>query len=317
MVEHLLSKRFVIVIGKGGVGKSTVASALGRLAARSGKRTVIAEFSDTGSVPRLFGHTAGGYSPLKLEENLFGLCIRPEPALHEYALRKIRFESIYRLVFENTAVKRLLKAIPGLTELLVFGKAFDLEREVGPRGRPAWDLVIVDAPSTGHGLNLFRLPQVLLELVQRGPLADEARAMRTLIQDPDRTAVHLVAVPEELPAQETLELADALENTLGMSLGTLFINRVWPPLAEDDVTSALEDLREPEGREPVVDQALACFDHLQDRRRAQEPHLRVLQEGLEIPQIHLSEIFDVKFGLDALRRIGDDMERGLAQEEKS
>ncbi|MEE2779715.1 MAG: ArsA-related P-loop ATPase [Myxococcota bacterium] len=255
MDEQLLSKRFVIVVGKGGVGKSTVASTLGRIAASRGRRTVIAEFSDSASVPRLFGRSSAGYKPVLLEKNLFALCIRPEPALHEYALRKIRFESIYRLVFENTAVRRLLRAIPGLTELLVLGKAFDLEREKNVRGGQAWDLVIVDAPSTGHGVNLFRLPQVLLELVQRGPLADEARAMRSLIQDKTRTVVHLVAVPEELPVQETLELAEAVKTDLGMHLGLGFVNRVWPDLADSETRDALEEVRESE--EPDLVKAIA------------------------------------------------------------
>ena len=315
MDEQLLSKRFVIVVGKGGVGKSTIASTLGRLAARSGLRTVIAEFSDNASVPRLFGRTSADYRPVMLEDNLFALCIRPEPALHEYALRKIRFESVYRLVFENTAVRRLLRAIPGLTELLVLGKAFDLERETDAQGRHAWDLVIVDAPSTGHGVNLFRLPQVLLEVVQRGPLADEARAMRSLIQDKVRTVVHLVALPEELPAQETLELAEAVRTELGMHLGLLFVNRVWPSLASEETTDSLEPVRTSE--DPDLRRAMACFDHLRGRRRAQEPHLEMLEQGLDIPLLRVSEIFDVDFGLDALERIGDEVQSGIDQEETS
>ena len=307
-------KRFVVIFGKGGVGRSTVASALGLMAARSGLRTVIAEFSTTSSLPRLFNRDGGGYLPVQLTENLYTVGVRPEPALHEYAIRKVRFEAIYKLVFENPAMKKVLGNVPGLSELLVLGKAFDLEREMDPQGKRAWDLVIVDAPATGHGISLFRLPQVLLELVQTGPLADEARAMRDLLWDRARTVVHLVSLAEELPAQETRELARATRDKLRMPLGTLFINRVWPERAPEDIQDSINEIRDVASGEAA--KAVACFDQLEARRASQSEHLAKLRETLHMPQVVIPEIFDGARGLDALSDIGQIIQTTQAESPK-
>lgn len=222
-----LDKRFLVVAGKGGVGKSSVASALGLRSARAGRRTVIAELGARSSVPSLFGLERSSYEPLQIEENLFTLHIEPDPALHEYALRKLKFETLFNLVFENDGVRRFLDVIPGMQELLLLGKAFDLEREQ-IRRQPAWDSVIIDAPATGHGVSLLRLPQVILEVIEQGPMADEARRMRALLEDDERTAMVIVTLLEEMPVQETLELIEAATKTLQMPMGPVIVNRVWP-----------------------------------------------------------------------------------------
>jgi anion-transporting ArsA/GET3 family ATPase len=147
---------------------------------------------------------------------------------------------------------------------------------------------------------------VLLELVKTGPLAEEARDMRDLLWDEQRTLVHLVSLAEELPVEETIGLAKATRESLKMPLGSLFINRVWPPLASDAVRKKMESFRSSADGDEAL--ALRCFDQLEARRRAQEPHLKRLREALELPTLTLPEMFGGATGLDALSQIGQMME---------
>ena len=206
MDAEFFNKRFVIVSGKGGVGKSTVCAALGLAAAKRGLRTIIAELDTREKIPLLFDKDPGGYRVQPIRENLFSINIQPDPALREYGIMKLRYERVYKMVFENEAMKKLLKVIPGMKELFLLGKAFNMERELTRDGNPVWDMVIVDAPATGHGVSLLRLPQVVLEVMQSGPMADEVRLMQDLLEDPSRTLINLITLPEEMPVREALEL---------------------------------------------------------------------------------------------------------------
>ena len=138
---------------------------------------MVAELSSRSSIPAMFGKGPARYEPLELAPNLFAAHVQPDPALHEYAMRKLRFEALFSLVFENDAVRRFLEVIPGMNELLLLGKAFDLERETSD-GRPTWDTVVVDAPATGHGISLLRLPQVILEVVEQAARVGHLEAPR-------------------------------------------------------------------------------------------------------------------------------------------
>ena len=284
-----LDKRFIVVAGKGGVGKSAVASAVGLRAARAGRRTVVAELSSRSSIPAMFGKGPARYEPLELAPNLFAAHVQPDPALHEYAMRKLRFEALFSLVFENDAVRRFLEVIPGMNELLLLGKAFDLERETSD-GRPTWDTVVVDAPATGHGISLLRLPQVILEVVEQGPMAEEARQMRALLEDTQRTAMVVVSLLEEMPVRETLELYETAHHGLRMPMGPLIVNRVWPDvLCGDRSASRLDQERLPE-LEPDLQAQLEALDSSVRRAAWQREHLRTLQNQLHVDPLLLPEL---------------------------
>jgi anion-transporting ArsA/GET3 family ATPase len=301
--------RFVIIAGKGGVGKSTMCAALGLLSARAGRRTLIVEFNARQKAPVLFGHEPGGYEVQELEPNLFALDIQPEPALHEYALRKVRFERVYQTIFENDAVKRLLRMVPGMTELLLLGKAFDLER-AQKKGAPVWDQIIVDSPATGHGVSLLRLPSAILGVIERGPMADEVRAMQTLLTDPARTAIHLVTLPEEMPVRETLELLGQIDTLLQIPKGTLFINGVWPEGLDDSAREVLGALRSTtRGQDPVVDAALDRAERMSERREFQDGYLAELARTVSMPRIEVPYLFVPEFSRDAIHTLADHIAR--------
>jgi len=220
----LLDRRLVVVTGKGGVGKSTVASALALLAVRAGKRVLVCEVNAQERVAPLLGAPPAGAREREALPGLFTVNVTPPEAMREYGLMVLRFRAIYAAVFENRVMRYFLKAIPSLAELVMIGKILHEVRKAGSDGRPRWDLVVVDAPSTGHAIQLLRVPSALLDTVPPGPLQHSARWMHDLLVDPERTAVALVTLPEEMPVNETLELDAALRSVVGIVPTTLFVN---------------------------------------------------------------------------------------------
>jgi len=221
-----LDRRFVLVTGKGGVGKSTVTAILGLLSARAGARTLVCELDAHERIAPMLGHAPSGGRVVQIEENLSVVNIRPSMAMEEYGLMKLRFRALYRLVFDNPMVQSMVKFIPGVNDLLMLGKAFNHERETDENGDLVWDRIIIDAPATGHGITFFRLPKVIRDAVPGGNMHQEAADMWDLLTDPTRTAVHLVAIPEELPVHETRELKARLATELGVPLGFMVVNMV-------------------------------------------------------------------------------------------
>ncbi|MCA9513320.1 MAG: ArsA family ATPase [Myxococcales bacterium] len=313
MTLPFLDKRFVIVAGKGGVGKSTLCAALGLLAAKAGKRTIVAELNTKEKVPHFFGKPDSGYNAQEVRENLYSINIQPEPALHEYGLQKLKFERVYKLVFENEAMQRLIRMIPGMSELFLLGKAFDLERSRTRTGTPAWDLVIVDAPATGHGVSLLRLPQVILEVSSTGPMADEVRLMRDLLSDPRRTMINIACLPEEMPVKETLMLAEQVESILKIPTGFLFMNGLLPEVENDEERAWSAALRS-DTEDPVVLRALDCLDGMARRQALQESYVELLREKTRMPLVEIPYLFQRDFGVEALEAIGAVLEKAMVAE---
>ncbi len=224
-----LERRFTLVTGKGGVGKSTVTAAIALHAARRGLRTLVCELNTLEQVAPILGHPPSGGKVTELEENLFSVNIRPAMAMEEYGLMKLRFRALYSVVFDNPLVQSLVRFVPGVNDLLMLGKAFNHEREKKPDGTLLWDRIIIDAPATGHGLTLFRLPKIIADAVPAGNMHREATEMWSLLTDPHRTAVHLVSLPAELPTQETSELCHQLHG-LGLPLGLMVVNKMPTPI---------------------------------------------------------------------------------------
>jgi anion-transporting ArsA/GET3 family ATPase len=223
-VTRLVDLRFVVVSGKGGVGRTTVAATLARVASAAGKRVLLAAASATDRLGRMFGQNEPlGPTVTTLAPGVDGVNITPASSLHEYGLKVLRSELITRAVFENRAVRGLLGAIPGLDAYALLGKAWWHTTEmVG--GRPRYDLVVFDGPASGHAALMLRIPQAILNVMPKGPLAGDARAINDLLHDPARAALAIVTLAEELPAREASELAAQARGALAIPLGPLIVN---------------------------------------------------------------------------------------------
>jgi anion-transporting ArsA/GET3 family ATPase len=219
----LLDRRLVVVTGKGGVGKSTVSAALALLAARAGKRVLVCEVNTQERIAPLLGARPAGTAAREVRPGLHAVVVTPAEAMREYGLMVVRFQTIYDAVFENRLVRHFLRVVPSLGELVMLGKMLH-EARAEAEGRPRWDLVIVDAPSTGHAVQLLRVPGAMLGTVPPGPLRRDAEWMRDWLLDPARTALAIVTLPEEMPVTEAIELDEQLRGQVGISPAVLVVN---------------------------------------------------------------------------------------------
>jgi len=269
-----------------------------------GRRTLVCELNTQEQIPALFGRSPVGPAISPLAENLFCVNIDPECALEEYALMKLRFRALYRLLFENSAIKALISFIPGMRELLMLGKAFHHERQRHKGGAPVWDQIIIDAPATGHGIPFFRLPKVIYDVVPSGNMHREAKAMWSLLSDPARCAIHLVTLAESLPVQETLELHTQLSLKLQLPMGCLFLNQLSPALFDLGLKEQLEHLS------PCFEGELkplweASTLHL--RRRREALRYRKKLEPLMMPILELPQLPKIQLGPEDLSLLGESL----------
>jgi anion-transporting ArsA/GET3 family ATPase len=237
----LLDHRLLIITGKGGVGKSTISAALGLLGARRGKRVLVCEVNAQERVAPLLGAPASGSSAREVVPGLFTVAVTPRDAMREYGIMVLRFKSIYDAVFENRLVRFFLRAIPSLAELVVLGKILH-EVRAEEHGRPRWDLVVLDAPATGHAVQLLRVPAALLDTVPPGPLRRDAQWMQDLLVDPLTTALSIVTLPEEMPVNEAIDLDSAVRDVLGIPRGALVVNAMPEALFSKEERARLGEL---------------------------------------------------------------------------
>ncbi len=215
--------------GKGGVGKTTVAAALGIAAARAGKRVVVCEVADQERLTAAFGLPPAGFREVEVEPDLHVFSVNPEDAISEWLRYQLRSRTLAGLLGGSRIFQYLATAAPGLAEMVTIGKIWELaqlERKT-PSAAP-YDLVIVDAPATGHGIALLRAPRTFGDIARVGPIAHQAEIVDGFVRDPTSTAAIAVALAEEMPVSETLELEARLRDELGVELDRVFVNAVLP-----------------------------------------------------------------------------------------
>jgi anion-transporting ArsA/GET3 family ATPase len=228
-MSALSHKRLLFVSGKGGVGKSSIAAALALHNSQAKTNTLLVELNAHSCAASLLGHRCSPEEPLLEEPHLWTANLQFQSALKEYALMVLKYETLYRAIFENRWTQQLLRFIPSIQELVLLGKLLHLAREKTPDGQYRFDKVIVDAPATGHVTRLLSIPSVLLHTVPPGALAQEAQWMEALLQAPT-TAALLVSLPAEMAVQETLELYHALTAEARIGIAAVLLNQCVPPL---------------------------------------------------------------------------------------
>jgi len=227
-----LTRKFWFVTGKGGVGKSTIAAALAVAMSLRGRRVLLCASGDAGTVDHLFGGAFGhtlqrdSGEPTQVAPGLWTLYIDPALAVVEYGGLVLRSQWASRRLFGNSAVRRLVDAVPGIQPWAILGKATYHSRRVGVAqdAEADFDAVILDAPATGHALQMLRVPMILSDLAKGGALGHDAQETWRLLRDPAHTAVVLVSLLEGLPVAETRELAEQLQQ-LSLPLELLVLNR--------------------------------------------------------------------------------------------
>jgi anion-transporting ArsA/GET3 family ATPase len=228
-MTSVLERKLLVVTGKGGVGKTTVAAAIGLLAAGRGLRAIVVEVGDQSRLPGLFGLAA--HSPgveTMLEERLWSISIDPDRALLEW-LQALGGRVSGRMLASSGTFQYFAAAAPGAKEVVSMVKIWELTQDERWRRRTAsYDLVVLDAPATGHALGMLRSPWTFGAIARVGPIAGQAERVRELLQNPARSSYLAVTHATEMAVTETLELQDGLHRQLQRKLDAVIVNGVLP-----------------------------------------------------------------------------------------
>jgi anion-transporting ArsA/GET3 family ATPase len=228
----------MVVTGKGGVGKTTYAAAYAARLAAQGKRVLIAMCNAKERVSMMFNSAPIGHEVMTVARGIDAVNMLPRFALEEYGSMVLKSKTVYSLLFDNNYVRAFFDAVPGMHEWSMLGKAWwhTTERD-GDRFK--YDVVILDAPATGHGIDMLRVPKVIVEVVPTGLLRRDAEVAWNMLRNPTETGIVLVSLAEEMPAQETYELASALYKDLGLPIRRIVANAVLPRLFDEAKSTEL------------------------------------------------------------------------------
>lgn len=237
----LFDRKVLLVAGKGGVGRTTVAITLAMAAGELGKRAAVIELYGSASIPPRFGLADRSFQPRAISPNVDTFSLTPYECLDDFGRKKLRVNALVRVLFHNRVFRAFIDAVPGLHDLFQLGKLNHLITTPSTDD-PPYDLLVIDAPATGHGLTLLAAAESMKEMVGGGLVADEAELIRALLHDPERTGLVLVTLPDELPVNESLEL-----------VGQLGVHR---QLLAAAVVNQVRDLRLPDHGWEEVEQVL-------------------------------------------------------------
>jgi anion-transporting ArsA/GET3 family ATPase len=307
-VPDIFDRRLVFVTGKGGVGKSTVAIALGLLGARRGLRTIVAELANQEHVQRAFEHTGKRSGEVELAPGLFTISIDPQHAMDEYL--RIKTGRVGQALGSSRLFQAFAMATPGMRELLSIGKVWELAQLERRTQQAPYDLVVVDSPASGHGLGILRTPRTFAEIARVGPIARQGSKIAATIANPEFTAVVAVSTAEEMPVNETLWLRDSLARD-GMKLDAVIVNALYPTrFSATDVAKLERSLEQTES--PLLRSALRAALSEQARKAMQAEQLERLSEGLGIEPLTLPYLFAEEIGEPELEALAVALEQGLA-----
>ena len=303
----LLDRPFVFVTGKGGCGKTTVAASLGIAAAASGRRALVCELAGGRTLQHAFGIAARRHGEVRLEARLWCLSIDPHDALVEWLRAQPGGAVAAGVLAHSAGFAHFVAAAPGAKELVTIGKAVDLTRSANPAGGPGrYDIVIVDGPSTGHALGMLGAPRTMGEVARVGPIGRQARELRDFLADPRSTGYVAVALPEELPVREALELEGELAGAAGRELDLIVVNGMYPDRFSDDEAERLEALAARPGAPWALEAALS--EHHRARRQAEQ--LEWLRERAHTPLLTLPYLFEPALGRPQYERLGRELTGG-------
>jgi anion-transporting ArsA/GET3 family ATPase len=291
-VPFLLDKRLVFVTGKGGVGKTTVAACLARIAARRGKRVIVCEISSD----------ERGHEEVEIAPRIHSIAVAPEHAMREYLTDQVG-PTLSRLMTSSRIFVYLAAAAPGMRELLTIGKVWDLaqlhERRTGDR---PYDLVILDAPATGHALGMLRTPRTFRDVARVGPISRQAGRIDEFLRSPELTGVVAVAAPEEMPVNETIDLLGALGDEMGLRPDAVVVNGVYPERFSEAEIAHLEGA--------AVD-GPALRAAVSEHRRARHHRNQVRRLRRRTPALTLPFLFQADLGPDELDHLSRLLEKRL------
>jgi len=304
----LLGRRLLFVVGKGGVGKTTVASALAIEAARRGSRTLLVEVDGVGRAAQIFDAAVRPPGEVvQLGPALFLMNVEGSASLAEYLMMTVPVKRVLQGVLNSKVYQYFVAAAPGLKELMTIGKIwFEANRVDEATGQRAWDLVIVDAPATGHSLQYLAMPQAAFDTFTTGLVHREASRVVELLKDRERTGVVLVTTAEEMPFNETVGMYRRLRDDLDLPSALLVVNRVH----QSDLTTADVAALEGKAEKGAAPDAERFSREVLRRAREEvgwvqinERYVARLREEIALPTSILPLLFTEEVGLAEIKQL--------------
>lgn len=283
IAARLAGFQLLVVTGKGGVGKTAVSAALGRLLAAAGRRALVLEVDPRENVHRMLGVAPSGGEVVRALPRLWVQNLKPGQVLDAVVRERLKIELVARRVLASPIYQQFSASAPGLSELAVLGHALRLLRRLDEEA-PALDVVVLDAPATGHGVRLLAAPRLVSEVIRGGPFGALAGELAAFVADPARCGIVVVTQAEEMPVEEALELRQALVAEVRRDPELLVVNGLFPPLG--GLEAALDE-GSAAGEAALDAAALRLW---RERRRIHERELARLAAWWEGPRVLLPEL---------------------------
>jgi anion-transporting ArsA/GET3 family ATPase len=311
MPVPLLDRHLIYVTGKGGVGKTTVSAAIALAAADRGRRAIVCEVAEQRHMSKLF-EAVGSDREVRLADDLYAISIDPQHALEEWLGKQVGGAAL-KVLTRSHAFQYFVAAAPGAKELITISKVWEIAQGTRwTRSNRTYDTVVVDAPASGHGLAMLSTPATFGDIARVGPIKRQAYKVRDMLRDPERTGYVAVALPEEMPVTETLELEGRLHEQVGARLDAIVVNGLYPERFSSEEAATLRELAARNGRAPARTEAVRAALAAAERASAQRSHLRRLRRTAEAPVVTLPYLFETELGLDDYRELAAKLTQRLS-----
>lgn len=324
--DDLLAKRLLIVSGKGGVGKTVISSALGLIAASRGQKVLLIKMDDQGRTAELFesGPVTDQISPLR--EGISALNLDPITVVTDYFTKQLKIKRLVEHITGSRLFQNWFRVSPAIKEMICLGKLWDLiEEKTWWRSTPVWDLVLFDAPATGHGLGLLRLPEQASKLLM-GPLKTNALGVQAILEDSQKTGLLLVTLPEEMPVNETVHFhTEARIQVPRVAQEAVVLNAAAPDRFGDkdpdpatwEGQAAHAAMQAMIGSDLPQDVASEAFKHAsevgQSRASLTKRYREELKQRIRLPIVDVPYMFSAAFGFKQLEQLSVILERNLVE----
>ncbi len=303
----ILDRRLLFISGKGGVGKTVATATLALFAFRHRKRVLVVELSPYGRVRELLGGPEPGPEPAEIQPRLEIVRIEPRRALADFLQGVLPIRALRERLLASHSFSILTAAAPGIEEFLTLAKIIELESmSIGLRRRPRYDLVLVDAPATGHSLPLLATARTVMEMMPIGPIGKTAAEVSRVLADARRSAAVIVTIPEEMAVNETIEIVAGLMRGGAVAVGPLIANALWPERFAADEARWLSSTGA-DASDPLV---AAGRYHLEKRKRAEEQLAR-LRAKLRVEPVKLPFVVNETLDRPHLRRLVGALEQAI------
>ncbi len=292
MLNELLKSRIIFVTGKGGVGKSTIVSALGVSSVSEGKRPLLVEFSPDKSIEHIFNIKADVYKEIEINRGLLYFNISSDKALAEYIKRQLILDVISKFVLNTKFYRHFSNTAPGLKELVAIGKLYDLERKRDDNGTYMYDPIIVDAPQLGKFISFIKTPRTVMDMFRIGPVKKEAEKVSGLIFS-SKCSVIIVSTPEEMAITEAVEGKRELDKIKRLKLSTIIVNRaISNSIKITDMKYYTDRLKNLINKESISMPVTAALTKLIICTQMEQKSIKTLKNGLEDTPVIILPMLD-------------------------